>query len=756
MPTIALPPPAPSLPPHHRNPAKQPTTTRGHVGGVLGFGSVAVILLAGTVLRSPIRELSMPIDPTRPSYMNDHSEDMKQLAKLNDWLRPSNTGPAAAKAARETCPLLSLPQPYPTAHSKVQAVPFQVQLMGSTAAAAGGKQPMHRASEAAGAGGRSASAQSQTGGTVTCMVCNALKSFGEFSPTQNRKAISSRKCRKCIESGAAARFESAPSEEDTIKTELANEHKVQKIFTSMSCGVPTGVLYPKDEGNPFSNRMRSSQPPSDVDRAAGKAGLKDYQNCHDLDKPHGEWVKQCRALLSDGGKQLQHFTCDEALTQLDRAEANLEKLPRHVSHCMCSCGIDHRRHVVEGCYFYSTLGLRTEGESNVCRVKSKFAERLDGGAHHDDVLGLKEAIEAGHLPQHPTAMCTNRSPKVEICSMPAKDVLLDGSRGCWVPDANGAVCVLLAPEKVSEKGLKLLENSLYMGAVAGGAKLLTRGDSVAAIGTMFLKWGLKEERTLGLLCPHSLPITRPVEQRAAGASTGESVKLSSADRLFLMEKQKEMRAFYGKFVHPIVEQYMFAEFASVGLYMSRKQMALFICQVTAATSGELFWALTHIDDDVFFSVLVKHATPLHPKDTKNHPDVPVRECDEGGDFALPNRGIVVPLERGNVLVYNPRKYHAATEHGALRHPTSRGCMTAFYVKASCIRAWFTSRSYVQRIGLPTLEAAHHRAMEAEYPHLRAPGVPGKRKLEEEAATRGRDESSGKTLRESKKTMRYEA
>ena len=205
------------------------------------------------------------------------------------------------------------------------------------------------------------------------------------------------------------------------------------------------------------------------------------------------------------------------------------------------------------------------------------------------------------------------------------------------------------------------------------------GRATDSIGTNFIKWGQKEERTLRLLMPHSLPTTRPVEQRAAGAASGGNVKMSSADRLYLMEKQKEMMAFYRIYVHPIVESHMFAEFASVGIYMRRQKMKLFVNQVTAATTGELFWALTHIDDDVFFSVLVKHATALRPTAAKAHPaHVPVSQRDEGGDFALPDRGIVIPLERGNVLVYNPRTLHAATEHGALRFPTSRGCMTAFY------------------------------------------------------------------------------
>ena len=745
----ALPPTAPFAARRQRL-RKQTDATRSQLGGVLGCGALGLILLVNSVHRSPSRELGLPSDFMRPSYATTHAEDMKALAKANEWVRPSETdSPAASAATGDMCPW----QDSTRLHvDQLPQRPFQAELTGSKASSSGGNQPAPERGASDGSGG----AVSIQHGMVTCSLCETLHPYQFYSKSQSKKPLSLRKCENCLKGSGTAPAMSEMSEEDRAKREIMLEDKVQKICSAMSCGVPTGILYGKEEGNPFSNRLRAPFPPSDDDRASGKAGLEDYKARHDLDKAHASWVQQCRLLLKDGGQPMNGYSQEAALQKLEQSEANLAALPKHISHAVCMCGIDHRAHAIKGKFFISTLGLRPAGVANVCPVKSKFAESLNGNANAADILGLADAIEAGHLPQPPTAMCKTSNPKVGICTLPADKVLLPGTDGFWVADENDAVCVLLAKEKVPKDGLEMLENSLYQGAVAGGSKLLTRGDSVAAIGTNFLKWGLKEERTIGLLMCHSLPTTRPLEQRAAGTSTSGSVKMASSDRLFLMEKQQEMMAFYKKYVHPIVESYLFAEFASVGIYMDRQQMALFVRQVTAATTGELFWALTHTDDDVFFSVLVKHATAIHASDKKAFPDACVQQSDQGGDFALPDRGIVVPLERGNVLVYNPRKLHAATEHGTLRFPTSRGCMTAFYVKASCIRAWFTSNSYVHRVGMPTLVAAHARAMQEEFPNLRAPGVPGKRKLEEDDANKGRDASSGKSLRDPKKTRPYEA
>jgi len=773
MPTAAL------APPLHDCPARSATLksiTRGHLGSMppaktrAGCAvTLAVVCLSATAWEPMTKVIASPFD-TGPAYSRHFQDDQALMARMQGWARPDEAEHGAAHAAPASFKDAPEAQAFPVAAAA--ALGASTTITGSEAAvnqqaAATGGATEDGGGTAPSNGGESTVPSSTTSSsfvglhvpkseTRLCSACTKVLPKSAFTKNQLKKSESELRCKECVAGNLRAERDASTGGAIAENTAIDAEQEVQIIYRSASLGVWTGVLYPHEEGNAKKNRINAPEPATDEDKATGTEGLKTYVENHDLDQSHQKWVDQCQWLILQGHTLQRQTQAEMCRAQAD-AEARLRSLPKHTTHEVCShCGIDHQQHAVQKDYFISTLpGLRNTGEAGAVKVRSKFVETLNGQAAAADVLGLADAMASGHLPANPTAMCKGK-PDVEICSFEAKDVLLDGSNGLWVTDENGAVVVLLAAEKLDETALKVLENEIYTGSVNCGAQLLTRQESVAAIGTNFIKYGLKCCRNSQLLMPHTLPSTRPANQHAAGASSNGMVPMSAHDRLHLLRKQKGLANFYEKYVHPIVLTYLYSEFTAVGIFMSREQMNLFARQVTAATTGELFWARTHIDDDVFFSVLVKHATPIFQAERAKHPSSPVENNDQGGDFALPDRGIVIPLQRGNILVYNPRKKHGATEHGRLRFPTSRGCMTAFYVKAACIRAWFTTRGYVHRISTARLDAAYRRAFEVHSKavlgiDLGAPGVPGKRKQVEEEEAKGRVD--GKSTRVSAKSRR---
>jgi hypothetical protein len=102
--------------------------------------------------------------------------------------------------------------------------------------------------------------------------------------------------------------------------------------------------------------------------------------------------------------------------------------------------------------------------------------------------------------------------------------------------------------------------------------------------------------------------------------------------------------------------------------------------VSGVTAGKLFWPRSHIDNDVWFTVLV-------------YLDYG-RGIIGGGDFGCGSVGHVLQCKHGDVIVYNPTHPHRTTEFDLHpNEPESGRIFFAFFMKKMyymqtyCHRLW---------------------------------------------------------------------
>ena len=101
------------------------------------------------------------------------------------------------------------------------------------------------------------------------------------------------------------------------------------------------------------------------------------------------------------------------------------------------------------------------------------------------------------------------------------------------------------------------------------------------------------------------------------------------------------------------------------------------------TFGELFWPRSHIDQDLWYTVLV--ALDIG------------QGVSAGGDFSFAECGWVLGCEHGDVLIYSPRVYHGTTEFAVSTAHDSR-VFAAFYMKAEGVAAAALTHAVECRVG----------------------------------------------------------
>ena len=179
---------------------------------------------------------------------------------------------------------------------------------------------------------------------------------------------------------------------------------------------------------------------------------------------------------------------------------------------------------------------------------------------------------------------------------------------------------------------------------------LSRGQNCANICVWFGAMGIKNDQNSSLAMPH------------ASAANNAHQALGVFHQL---------RALYRDELHPVVMRYIPSLLRPLHRLMREHDVQLYVSQVSAVTAGELFWPRSHVDNDFCFTVLVVIDIGRGPI--------------AGGDFSFAGYGWVLELAHGDVVIYNPTKYHGTTEF-KMNSPDDTRVMFAFFMSVDTVRA----------------------------------------------------------------------
>ena len=185
---------------------------------------------------------------------------------------------------------------------------------------------------------------------------------------------------------------------------------------------------------------------------------------------------------------------------------------------------------------------------------------------------------------------------------------------------------------------------------------LCRGAGTACVCNTFQVIGFKADRMTGQALLH------------AGDRCKDAATRIASDTRF-REILCEIQAVYLEFIHNIVLQSVGDIFLPVLTWLKDMQIELFCDQSTAATGGKGFVPRSHIDPDIWMTVLVRLCEGA--------------DIRAGGDFAFARAGWVLETRPGDVLIYDPLELHSTTE---MHHRSAHdNCIyLAFYMKQSAL------------------------------------------------------------------------
>ena len=192
-----------------------------------------------------------------------------------------------------------------------------------------------------------------------------------------------------------------------------------------------------------------------------------------------------------------------------------------------------------------------------------------------------------------------------------------------------------------------------------------RGDGTMNVSKGFHATGFKNGLCEQIAMPHT------------GYATTEGALQS-------MHAFMKIKATYEEFVHPQVLRYASSQFCGVLHWLSEHDVLLYVKQVTSCTIGELFWPVSHVDKDLWYTVLVALDRGAG--------------VVAGGDFAFPTLGWVLKLCDGDILIYNPTIHHGTTEFHVDSTSNSR-LMLAFYFSKNAFRGACNVKAIYDRVGL---------------------------------------------------------
>ena len=111
--------------------------------------------------------------------------------------------------------------------------------------------------------------------------------------------------------------------------------------------------------------------------------------------------------------------------------------------------------------------------------------------------------------------------------------------------------------------------------------------------------------------------------------------------------------------------------------------------MSGVTAGKLFWPRSHVDPDVWYTVLVCIDYG--------------RGIMSGGDFGFATVALVLECHRCDVLIYNPQIHHGTTKFELYPNDRESGqIFFAFFVKKQVLHADLLSQAMGKRCGVQAI------------------------------------------------------
>ena len=246
--------------------------------------------------------------------------------------------------------------------------------------------------------------------------------------------------------------------------------------------------------------------------------------------------------------------------------------------------------------------------------------------------------------------------------------ILRHSTGTVLQDSNGTLlgarCSASMSKDISLE-LLLIYNQMELHRC-----FLMRGKDVANVCSNFVVTGLKQDLNTKLKMAHS-----PKNHNSA---------------LLEMEMRSKLRGIFRNHVYPIVCNEFRWLFHPINSWLVMNKVVLHSYFVSGVTAGKLFWPRSHIDHDVWFTVLVCLDYG--------------RGVNGGGDFGFGSVGHVLQCKHGDVFVYNPTHPHGTTEFDLHpNEPESGRIFFAFFMKKNVLHADLLSQAMVNRVGVQNIK-----------------------------------------------------
>ena len=219
----------------------------------------------------------------------------------------------------------------------------------------------------------------------------------------------------------------------------------------------------------------------------------------------------------------------------------------------------------------------------------------------------------------------NRCDEIQFITSFEKNRILRHSAGTVLKDSNG---ILLGARCSGSIGAfisyELIDIYKQMEL---HRSFLMRGKDVANVCANFVVTGLKQDLNTKLKMSHS-----PKNCKSAPLE---------------MEMRSKLRGIFMKHVYPVVKLEFGWLFEPINEWLEQNKVVLHSYFVSGVTAGKLFRPRSHIEQDVWFTVLV----------CKDYG----RGIIGGGDFGFGSVGHVLQYRHGDVIVYNPTHPHGTTE-----------------------------------------------------------------------------------------------
>ncbi len=115
-----------------------------------------------------------------------------------------------------------------------------------------------------------------------------------------------------------------------------------------------------------------------------------------------------------------------------------------------------------------------------------------------------------------------------------------------------------------------------------------------------------------------------------------------------LEMKSKLRGLFMKHIYPTIKSEFGWLFEPVNHWLCCSKVDLYADFLSGVTAGRLFWPGSHIDPDVWYTVLVCIDYG--------------RGIMGGGDFGFASVGHVLECCHCNVLIYNPQMHHGTTKY----------------------------------------------------------------------------------------------